>query len=247
MAPELTRPYQLRTSDFDRFGRIQPAAVLDIFQDVASIQAEDIGIGFDDMQAQGVFWAIVRAKYEVLRQPIVHSTVLVRTWPHSPSRFAFQRDYSMADESGDFLVKGSSEWVLMDVASRKLAPVLEHYSGPRDFCEDRAFPRKLRKIHDLTEEDEAVQSERLIVPGASDIDVNGHVNNARYAAYVLDALDELGLAPSESVRTFQMDFRHEVRAGEKLRVAVARIGDTGAFAKGTGLSGEASFACSIGL
>ena len=40
------REYTLRAGDFDKFDRIKPSAVLDLFQDVAGQHAEEIGVGF---------------------------------------------------------------------------------------------------------------------------------------------------------------------------------------------------------
>ena len=110
--------YRLRYLDFDRYGRIQPTAVLDLLQDVATVHAEEIGIGRDAMVARGVFWAVVRLKYEIVRDPEYFSVVRVRTWPHTLTNFSFLRDFSICGENGELLIKASSEWVLMDVETR---------------------------------------------------------------------------------------------------------------------------------
>ena len=239
MALELTRNYQLRTNDFDCYARLHPAAGLDVFQDVAAVQADAMGIGFDDMFAQGVFWAVVRIKYEVLKQPAMHEDVAVRTWPHSPSRFSFKRDYSMKNMKGELCVKATSEWVLMDFAERKLAMVADHYAGPNDFSDDRCFTERVRKVADV--ELEGVEPYE-VVPRLSDVDVNGHVNNARYAAYVFDALD---LPQDKAIRSFQIDFRHEVIAGEPLLLYCVGAEDGSTTVLGKNEAGETSFACII--
>ena len=70
---DLTSPYQLRTSDFDRYERIKPASALDIFQDIAAIQAGDMGIGYDTMTSRGVFWAVARTKPSAAQNPTTHT------------------------------------------------------------------------------------------------------------------------------------------------------------------------------
>ena len=45
MGLEMELDYRLRWLDFDRYGRLQPVTVLDICQDMATLQAEDMGIG----------------------------------------------------------------------------------------------------------------------------------------------------------------------------------------------------------
>ena len=130
--------YRLRWMDFDQYGRLQPSSALDIFQDAATIQAEDMGIGRDSMVSRGVFWAVVRIKLEIVKPPAQCQVVTVRTWPHTPTRFSFLRDFTMRDASGDLLVKATSEWVLMDIESLKL-----HFGRHTDT--DRMFQDKEHK------------------------------------------------------------------------------------------------------
>ena len=238
MALELTLDYRMRWMDFDRYGRMQPWAVLDLLQDTATAHAVELGIGRDSMVPQGVFWAIIRMRYEVEREPKHHQAVTVRTWPHSLSKFSFIRDFTISDEAGDLLVKASSEWVLMDVEARKFASVKDHYAGPTDFCEDRVFPKKPRKLPAFEVDDGPA---RVVVPAYSDIDVNGHVNNAMYARFVVDALDP---GAQGTVRAFQMDYRQEVLVGAPLSIYTHVEGGK-AYAKGLREDGETSFACLI--
>ena len=232
--------YRLRYLDFDRYGRIQPTAVLDLLQDVATVHAEEIGIGRDAMVARGVFWAVVRLKYEIVRDPKYFSVVRVRTWPHTLTNFSFLRDFSICDENGELLRKASSEWVLMDVETRKFVRAKNYYEGPLDFDEARSFEGKMRKIADF---DEGNCELYTVVPAYSDIDVNGHVNNARYPHFAIDALN-----PSKdgAVKTFQIDYRHEVLPDVPL--VVHTLNENGLVrTKGVREDGFTAFACAIEL
>lgn len=240
MGLEMTLEYRLRYLDFDRNGRIHPVAVLDLLQDVATLQAETMGIGHEGMLKQGVFWALIRLKYEVVKPPERFQLVRVRTWPHSLTRFSFQRDFTVSDEAGNTLVKATSEWVLMDIKARKFVKMSNHYDGPTDFLEDRSFDEKPRKIPSF---DEGTKPVFDVVPTFSDIDVNGHVNNARYPRFVMDALD-----PDDecAIRTFQIDYRHEVLPGAPLSIhTLVREGSV--LAKGVREDGETAFTCLIEL
>ena len=240
MALELMLDYRMRLMDFDRYGRVQPWALLDMFQDAATAHANQLHIGRDDMVPQGVFWAVIRTKYEAVRAPEYHQAVKVRTWPHSLSRFSFIRDFNLLDDAGNLLVKASSEWVLMDVATRKFASVKDYYAGPTDFAEDRAFPKKPRKVSGFEEGNRPVQ---MVVPSYCDIDVNGHVNNAMYARFIANAVASDLAGPIES---FQIDYRQEVAPGVPLSVH-ALVEDGRILVKGLRDDGEISFASAIGL
>ena len=230
--------YQLRLGDFDRYYRLQPSAVLDIFQDVATVQANTSGIGRDDMMAKGAFWVVTRTKYRLLADPAVHSSVIASTWPHTPSRFSFLRDYRLTTPEGVVIAEGTSEWLLLDAETHKFVSVLDYYDGPTDFVEERTFPDKPRKITKLPSDG---APSRLIIPSYSDVDLNGHVNNARYANYVIDAL-----CPGEAgaIGTFQIDYRQEVHEDEPLTVRYETIDDCLNIA-GFDEGGAVMFACSI--
>lgn len=240
MTQALELDYRLRWMDFDRYGRLHPAPVLDMFQDVATVHAANMGMSRDAMVARGVFWAVVRSKLEYVKAPAQLQGVTVRTWPHAPTRFSFQRDFTMRDAAGDLLVKASTEWVLMDLEARKFVSVKDYYDGPDDFDETRAIEGKLRKIADFPEGNLPVVQ---VVPRFSDIDVNGHVNNARYANYIIDALD-----PGEkgSIKTLQIDYRHEVLPGVPLAMHTL-VEDGRVLSKGVDEEGETAFAALIEL
>ena len=240
MATELQLEYRLRWMDFDQYGRIQPCSVFDIFQDVATVQATTMGMGHADMDAKNVFWVVVRMKYEVVRQPGRLQVVKARTWPRTPSRFMFPRDYSMLDEQGNVLVKASSEWVVLDKETRNFVKISEIYDGSEQLCEDRAFDGKLRKIPSFEGSPDFTCT---VIPSFTDCDQNGHVNNAKYANFIMDALD---LGPEAAVRTFQIDYRHEVWPGVPLEIQTL-VQDGQVLAKGIDADGDVAFACVIEL
>ena len=230
--------YQLRLGDFDRYNRLQPAAILDIFQDIATIQANASGMGRDDMMAKGVFWIVTRTKYRMLSDPAFHSTVIASTWPHTPTRFSFLRDYRLTSTDGVVIAEGTSEWLLMEAETRKFASVLDHYEGSTDFVEDRTFDPKPRKIAQLPDEN---APSLVVVPPYTDVDLNGHVNNARYANYAIAALDP---GADGAIGTFQIDYRQEVREGEQLSVRYQTI-DGCPIMAGYDSDNNVMFACRI--
>ena len=240
MALEMTMDYRLRWMDFDQYGRMQPAAMLDIFQDMATLHAEVLGIGHDAMLADGVIWVVVRTKLEVLQDPQYFQMVRVRTWPHSLSRFSFLRDFVMYDEQGNLLVQASQEWVLMDARTRKFASAKDYYAGSTDFCEDRVFPKKARKAPDFEEPNLPVCQ---MTPSYTDIDLNGHVNNAMSANFIVNALNP---GAEGAIKTMQVDYRYEVHPNEPITM-LTRVEDGRVLSKGVNDEGTTLFASLIEL
>ena len=183
--------YQLRTGDFDRYAHLLPSSILDVFQDVAGVNAEQVpGMTWKELSNAGLFWVVTRIKYEVVETPALHEQVIARTWPLAPTRLGFQRDYTMRKLDGSLLVKCSSDWILMDYKTRSFASARDFYNGPDDFSEEKVFDKKLRKIKTFEPEDEGTQFDVSFV----DIDINGHVNNSKYPNFVLNENKHVVLA-----------------------------------------------------
>ena len=231
--------YQLRTGDFDQYRHPLPASILDIFQDSAGVNAESMpGMDIATMDERGLLWVVTRLKYELVGMPALHQQVRVRTWPLAPKRKGFQREYLMESLEGEVLAKGSSEWIVMSAATRGFVSMKDVASGEGDYRTDTVFEGRMRKIAPFEPQGEG----HTLVPTFTDIDTNGHVNNTKYANYALDALQ---LGPSEVIRTCQIDYRRELRAGQHVTVHTRREG-TRALVMGT-QGGEVSFMMDIEL
>lgn len=233
------KEYRLRAGDFDKFDRIKPSSVLDLFQDAAGQHAEELGVGFADMLSREFLWVLTRIKFEIISAPARYQSVVIKTWPLAPNRLNYRREYCIEDLDGNKLIIGSSEWVVIHSAERKLLSVPDLYNLNGDYHSEVMFEGKLQKIRDF--ETEALP--RIIDAGFSELDVNDHVNNTKYANYVFDAIN-----PSEYdvLKTFQIDYRKEVMQGTQLSIYHLREENV-ISAKGQNNDGDIMFACKIEL
>ena len=229
------KTYTLRTGDFDKFGRIQPAAVLDLFQDAAGRHGEELGVGFDAMLQRSYLWVLVRVKFQILQAPHRYQTVTVKTWPLEPNRLSYRRDYCMEDEEGHKLIVGTSEWVVVHSKKRRFLSVPDLYPFSVGFYGELAFEEKAGKLQDFPASDEGYG----VNAGFSELDMNDHVNNTKYANYVLDALSP---QKDEELEVFQIDYRKEVVCGTHLSIHCQRQ-ENGVLAKGTNADGDTMFLC----
>lgn len=211
--------YQLRTGDFDRYMRLRPSSVLDIFQDVAGVDVENSpSLGFEALRAKNLFWAVTRYKLEFAANPDLHQRAIAKTWPLAPRRIGFQREYTIKDLDGNMIVKGSSEWIIMNYETRKIVNALDVYDGPMDFSTETNFDTRVKRLRKF----ESAEKPYLIVPQFTDIDMNGHVNNVKYVEFAMNAIEP---GESDRIKTFQIDYRHEVKEGTKLSVYTKRDGN----------------------
>ncbi len=228
--------YNLRAADFDRWSRLRPASILDLFQDIAGRHANELGVGLVPMLEKNIVWVIVKLRFRMLREAHMYQRVRVRTWPLPPERIGYRREYVIADEKGEAIVEGSSEWVLMDFSSRKIVPGGNIYPLT-EYCEIKNFEGRFPRLRSFEAEGEAYS----FLPPYSDFDMNGHVNNTKYANFVLDALSP---EKDERISELRMEYHREVLPGESLSILTRREGDS-VLARGENSAGEKMFSCHI--
>ena len=239
MNESFEKEFYLRTSDFDCRMELQPAAILDLFQDVAGEHARALGIGRDVMIANQLIWVIVKVRYRILKTPKQFDRVRVKTWPLPPRRSLFQREYKIMAADGTPLVLGSSEWVVIHAERRRLMPVGDIYPLKDGFLEERNFEDGFLRLTDFEGEGEG----RSIVPRFSELDVNGHVNNTKYANYVMDTVNP---ADDERIEEFSIEYHREVQPEHPLSLSICRDGER-INVKGTDPEGARMFTARITL
>ena len=231
-----TARYTLRAADFGLYSRLRPSSILDIFQDVAGRHAIELGCDGPTLLRRDLAWVIVKLRYRVLAPAKMYQSVVVSTWPLAPGRIGYQREYRIADEQGNTIVEGSSEWVLMDVSARRIAAAGNIYPL-NEYCGEKLFSDGFPRLRNFEPQDETYSC----LPPFSDFDLNGHVNNTKYANFVLDALQP---QPKDVISSFQLDYHREVLPGVKLNIVHRRDGNT-VLARGDNEQGEKMFSCRI--
>ena len=61
-----TEKIKLLNSNFDLNDRLKPTSIFELFQDVACVHGEEMGVGFEEMLEKKLFWVVSRVKYDVL-------------------------------------------------------------------------------------------------------------------------------------------------------------------------------------
>lgn len=231
------KEYTLRAGDFDKYNRILPSAVLDLFQDAAGQHSELLGVGFRAMLERSCLWVLTHVRFRIVSSPLRHQTVIVKTWPLKPGRLSYRREYCIENEMGETLIAGSSDWVVIHSEKRRFLSMPDLYPFQEGFCEELMFSDKTVKIQNF----EAGGATYTVNAGFSELDINNHVNNTKYANYVLDAINP---GAEDVLETFQIDYRKEVVCGTELNIFHCRE-EKLVLTRGENSDGDTMFACRL--
>lgn len=204
------KQYTIMDNCTDRYGRLKPSQILFFAQDAATSQCDIIGMDWESMAAKGLFWVVSRSYVQIRRLPQKGDTVTVETWPMTNTRVAYPRAMTMYDENGEVLLQIVSLWVLMDI--RKRTMVLPGRSGLDFTGQDRggelAIPGGLVPCEG--------ESSRFRTVAYTDLDINGHLNNARYMDWV-DDLTDSAFHKDHAPKAFTVCYLSEAREGQQIR------------------------------
>ncbi len=181
------RKYPVNIFNTDLTGRLSPGGLFNFFEDLAGRHAAELGWGRDDLMTGGYFWALSRMIVKVERLPGTWDEVTLRTWPRGTESIFALRDIEMYDETGKRIAGASSSWVIVDYNTRKAQRPDRALSAMNlDFPGQRATETNAGKVPPLPAGDHRLT--RLKVK-LDDIDVNRHVNNARYIHWATNCYD----------------------------------------------------------
>lgn len=231
---EHTYPTDFR--DLDLFGHVRPSAVLGLLQEAATQAASELHLSGPELRDKyNAFWMLARVRYELKRPLLWDEPVTIKTWHRGGKAAVMYREFDLSVE-GEIVGRALSAWVLAGLESHKLLHLggvgeIEDTSGG-SLCRTDTL-RKLR----LPEGLEPVEERRLHY---SDTDINGHVNNTRYADLLCDALELERIGKGKFVSALQICYLTECLAGETVRLRRGRDRE-GWCVRGESLAGVGRF------
>ena len=211
MEPIYRQQFHINPTEVDRFGRLKPSMLLLFAQEVAGHHSAMLSLTYEGLAAQGLFWAVIRNRVQITRLPTLGETITLETWPMPTTRTAYPRSTVAYDEQGNELFRSVSLWVLMDLNSR--AMILPGKSGVT--VEGTLRGTELASPRSLAPRPLTKSRGRLV--GFTDLDRNGHMNNARYLDWIMDLLPST-FHRNHPVKDFTLCYINEAREGQNLDV-----------------------------
>ncbi|MBP8639592.1 MAG: hypothetical protein KBI01_01640 [Oscillospiraceae bacterium] len=220
------RKFMFRFGDCDRAKNASLYAITKLVSELAGEDYERRGLGYDCLSERGQALLLSKMRFKFERMPVHTEEIVASTWERFDKGPFFYRDFELKSIDDEVLVSGASQWMLVDIISRKVLRPSSLAEGRRQTdlrksdCPDC---EKLSKTGDLS-----VLGIRPIY--ISDLDANNHVNNAVYGKIANDYLP-VEIRQKE-IKGFLINYFLEVKQGELLEISGA-FTDTGYIIQGT--------------
>lgn len=219
MPPKLERVFRVGPFDSNARGELSLPGLVRRLQEIAD---EHVALGRASMQHlydSGRTWVILELTLEMERMPEIGTEFQVRTWiPRTsrPVRASRCSEYALLD--GTPMGRGVSLWLMLDKSTGR--PV--------------KMPAELTQSATGDPVEWAEKPELRIPMGAEwrveaqvswhDLDINRHANNVRYIEWLMAPMPGAYLE-GRRMRWFDVSFRKEARAGDKLELVAQRVSE----------------------
>lgn len=202
----------IQTHNYDWNDHIKPQGVFELFQDLAALHADELGIGYENMMNNNMAWVILYETYEIIKMPKFLENVIVKTWPKPKGRIEFEREYLISDLNGNDLIKGISNWVVIDINNRSFVRAEKvDYDG--QYYTYTNYNEKVKRKIGLDKESAKDSFSFKVL--YDDLDHNKHMNNTRYLSHIYNNYD---FKENEFCRKCEIAFIKEAKLGDVCQV-----------------------------
>lgn len=205
--------HHLSTADVDMEARLRPGALVEMMIQAAVGSADSLGMGYEDLKKQDLFWVLHRLTIEIDRPLKLDETIDVETWPKDVDGLNYLRDFLVRDEAGHIVVRATSGWLAVTREKKRLAAISQAQTDILTSLKNKhAIPEMPEKLKVITGGDPA-----FIRPVWYDFDINRHVTSHRYIDWMIDSfpLDHL-------VKNYpgylSVNYIKEIKPGETIKL-----------------------------
>lgn len=196
--------------DVDYLHRMRLSSLLRIFAKIAGDDYTDRGMSHIFLKQHGYVFLVSKVAYKIYRMPKMEEKIRVNTWVIGTKGAKFLRGYEMLSENGEKLVEAESQWICIEPEERAIVRP-SSFQWQVEAIEDKVLPVSCRNIR---ESDASLYKTQQLA--CSDIDGNGHLNNAIYADIISNALSKEEF--EGSISELYLNYSHEAYLGESLDI-----------------------------
>ncbi len=213
--------WQVRSYECGEDGFAAMPTICNYLQEAASLHAKSLNFSKSDFEDLNISWVLTRLRVKMMRFPKWEENVKVLTFPRAVRKIVAWRDFVLTSaETGEMLGVASSEWMMIDLAKRKVVAIPQVVYENANFTREPVlgespFVPKMKWQEDFVLEGSPQQFKAL----NACIDLNGHVNNVHYITWMLEGV------PKNAGKCMEAEivFRSETKAGETVIASSALV------------------------
>lgn len=206
------KEYEVHYYEVDYRKKALMTSLIDYFNDIATYQSETLGIGIEYMIKNNMAWILYKWDIHVEKYPSYGDKIIVKTEPCGANKFYAYRKFEIRDCEGNILARANSIWLLIDIKERKPIRVSEDLLEAYGIKENNEII-KIQDVKKLCKIENTIEFKTRY----SDIDTNGHVNNEKYAAWLIESVP-LDIVLNYTLTNIKIIYKKETKYGESIKI-----------------------------
>ena len=218
--PILEETFVIPSYFVDDTAQMTVCSLFQLMQEISDRHAAILGAGWFSLCERGYFWVITKIQLEIHRLPKWTEQVTLRTWVRKSNAATSPRDFEIMDSEGHLLVAANAVWAILDKEHGYPQRISLFDNGfmPQERC---ALESKPMTIKPITLPDTLLEQKDVRY---SDLDINKHVNNARYIQWAFDAVSE-AFRQTHRIKGVAVKFIAQAKLGDRYMVCSETVSD----------------------
>lgn len=207
-----TEDYKINSLLVNAMGRLGLYGLLNLLQETAWMHAETIGFGLEAMEQKNLFWVVTRQTLTMNEWPAYGKNIQVQTWLRAPEGAFVAREFRIFNDSGKEIGTCVTSWLALDRQTKRILSAQDLY--PWDQLASKEATGLIADKIPVEGQYEKLAKFRV---RNSDLDTNQHVNNTKYAQWILDSIP-YDLHRTLRLKTYSVNFLSETHLGDEVQV-----------------------------
>lgn len=212
---EYSKTYYLSAGECNPQGELPISLLVNRVIDVATLHANEWGVGYERLIADNHAWVLARVTVEMKRYPRVNENYTLTTWIENYNRMFSERNMEVTDAQGQSIGFVRTIWMVIDLTARRSVDI-EQLTYIRENISNRPCPiapqGRLRSVQDS---DTTLTTHYRF--GYVDCDFNRHVNTVRYIELLLNQF-ALSYFDNNLIHRMEIAFNHETHYDDRVQV-----------------------------
>lgn len=210
--------HHLKAQSFhiNRFGEVSTPFLFWYMQEIAWEHAQVLGLGFEDLRGNQLFWVLSRFYVNVERRPRWTEEFTLETWSRGTDGFYAYRDFRFIDREGKEIITATSSWLALNLHTHRI----QRLSVLTGFPEYSESPLGLNpaKVNSPVNDDPLDFYPVLF----NEIDINQHFNTGRYLERLNNSYS-FQFHQTHVLKEMEINFLKEGLPDDRLAVRQQRI------------------------
>jgi medium-chain acyl-[acyl-carrier-protein] hydrolase len=213
MNKDITRDFIVNYYEVDYYKKATPWSLLNYLQETAFHHADCAGDTQEVLANEQLTWMLYKWHVNIIRYPCWKDRITVKTWISRFKSYMAFREFEICNTEGEVLVKAGGIAILVD--TDKSSPHKIDHKRIENYGTDPSRDGKHNYDNFHFNKDGA--NEQSFLVRISDIDPNGHVNNARYLDWFAESIP-LDILQSYTLKELEIIYKRQIKYGHNITV-----------------------------